>query len=214
VAPSNRDLWTELNEDHAMAVSPHDATLTNANPATTSAYATFGSTCRLASKGDPGRRIHLPGEAALKLGCRHEDSACCEGSEVGSGGAAPDFAKLLRRLRASAGLTQEELADAATLSPRTVSDLERGVNVTARAPTARLLAEALNLSGLPAANSWPLHKVAWRWWKLLPYLAVPGRIAGSLRTGPYPETTLRSPAVLKSLSGRSRRLPKPVHGAV
>ena len=55
------------------------------------------------------------------------------------------FAGLLRRLRDDAGLTQEELAEAATLSPRAVSDLERGVNRTARHDTARLLAGALGL---------------------------------------------------------------------
>jgi tetratricopeptide (TPR) repeat protein/transcriptional regulator with XRE-family HTH domain len=57
------------------------------------------------------------------------------------------FAGLLRRLRAEAGLTQEELAHTAGLSPRSVSDLERGVNRTARKDTARLLADALSLSG-------------------------------------------------------------------
>src|SRR5215469_8311839 len=57
------------------------------------------------------------------------------------------FAQLLRRLRADARLTQEELAAAASLSPRSVSDLERGVHPTARKDTARLLADALNLSG-------------------------------------------------------------------
>ena len=36
------------------------------------------------------------------------------------------FGGLLRQLRADAGLTQEELAEAASLSPRSVSDLERG----------------------------------------------------------------------------------------
>ena len=57
------------------------------------------------------------------------------------------FAGLLRRLRDDAGLTQEELAEAAGLSPRSVSDLERGVNLTARHDTARLLAGALGLTG-------------------------------------------------------------------
>jgi transcriptional regulator with XRE-family HTH domain len=38
---------------------------------------------------------------------------------------------LLRQLRAEAGLTQEELAEAAALSPRSVSDLERGIHATA-----------------------------------------------------------------------------------
>ena len=60
----------------------------------------------------------------------------------------PGFADVLRRLRADAGLTQEELAEAARLSPRTVSDLERGVNRTAHKDTAELLADALGLAGL------------------------------------------------------------------
>ena len=37
------------------------------------------------------------------------------------------FGGLLRHLRPEAGLTQEELAEAASLSSRSVSDLERGV---------------------------------------------------------------------------------------
>jgi DNA-binding XRE family transcriptional regulator len=42
------------------------------------------------------------------------------------------FAGLLRQLRAEANLTQEELAEAASLSTRSVSDLERGISRTAR----------------------------------------------------------------------------------
>jgi predicted ATPase/DNA-binding XRE family transcriptional regulator len=61
--------------------------------------------------------------------------------------AAPSFGGLLRQLRAETGLTQEELAEAAGLSPRSISDLERGVNLTARKDTARLLADALGLAG-------------------------------------------------------------------
>ena len=64
--------------------------------------------------------------------------------------AGPDegsFGALLRRLRDGAGLTQEELATAATLSSRSVSDLERGITLTARKETARLLAGALGLTG-------------------------------------------------------------------
>ena len=57
------------------------------------------------------------------------------------------FAGLLRQLRTEAGLSQEELAEAAGVGVRTVSDLERGVALTARKDTARLLADALNLSG-------------------------------------------------------------------
>jgi tetratricopeptide (TPR) repeat protein/transcriptional regulator with XRE-family HTH domain len=58
---------------------------------------------------------------------------------------ARSFAVLLRQLRAEARLTQEELAEAASLSPRSVSDLERGVTRTAHKDTAQLLAGALNL---------------------------------------------------------------------
>ena len=57
------------------------------------------------------------------------------------------FAGLLRRLRTGARLTQEELAEEAGVSPRSVSDLERGINRTARKDTARLLADALGLAG-------------------------------------------------------------------
>jgi tetratricopeptide (TPR) repeat protein/transcriptional regulator with XRE-family HTH domain len=60
---------------------------------------------------------------------------------------AESFGELLRRLRFEARLTQEELAEAASLSPRSVSDLERGITLTARKETARLLADALDLMG-------------------------------------------------------------------
>jgi tetratricopeptide (TPR) repeat protein/transcriptional regulator with XRE-family HTH domain len=56
------------------------------------------------------------------------------------------FAELLRQLRAETRLTQEELAEAAGLSPRSVSDLERGIHRTAQKVTAHLLADALGLT--------------------------------------------------------------------
>src|SRR5580693_4082702 len=56
------------------------------------------------------------------------------------------FAGLLRQLRGEAKLTQEELAEAAGLSLRAVSDLERGINRTARKDTATLLAGALYMA--------------------------------------------------------------------
>jgi tetratricopeptide (TPR) repeat protein/transcriptional regulator with XRE-family HTH domain len=62
------------------------------------------------------------------------------------------LAGLLRKLRVDAGLTQEELAEAAGLSARSISDLERGINQTARKDTARLLADALNLTGSTRAE--------------------------------------------------------------
>ena len=57
------------------------------------------------------------------------------------------FAGLLRQLRAGARLTQEELAAAARVSVRSVSNLERGINRTAHKDTAVLLAGALGLTG-------------------------------------------------------------------
>jgi WD40 repeat protein/transcriptional regulator with XRE-family HTH domain len=63
-----------------------------------------------------------------------------------------EFAGLLRQLRTEARLTQEELAEAASLSPRSISDLERGINRTARKVTAELLAGALGLAG-PAGTA-------------------------------------------------------------
>ena len=68
-----------------------------------------------------------------------------------AGQPALSFAGLLRQLRAGARLTQEELAEAATVSPRSVSDLERGINRNPHKDTAVLLAGALGLTG-PAAE--------------------------------------------------------------
>jgi tetratricopeptide (TPR) repeat protein/transcriptional regulator with XRE-family HTH domain len=57
------------------------------------------------------------------------------------------FGRLLKNLRTSARMTQEQLAERAGLSPRSISDLERGIHVTARRETAQLLADALGLTG-------------------------------------------------------------------
>ena len=58
----------------------------------------------------------------------------------------PHFADLLRRARIASGLTQEELAEAAGISVRAVSNLERGVNRAPHRYTRQLLADALKLS--------------------------------------------------------------------
>src|ERR1700722_9921749 len=58
----------------------------------------------------------------------------------------PGFAGLLRQLRTGAKLTQEELAQAAGLSPRSVSDLERGIHRNAHKKTAGFPADALGLA--------------------------------------------------------------------
>jgi len=57
------------------------------------------------------------------------------------------FGRLLRQLRTGAGLTQEQLAELAQVSARSVSDLERGINQAPRRETARLIADALDLTG-------------------------------------------------------------------
>jgi tetratricopeptide (TPR) repeat protein/transcriptional regulator with XRE-family HTH domain len=62
------------------------------------------------------------------------------------------FAGFLRKLRTEAGLTQEELAEASGVRPRSISDLERGVAVTPQRETIRRLADALKLSGLVRAQ--------------------------------------------------------------
>ncbi|HEV2237285.1 MAG TPA: helix-turn-helix domain-containing protein [Ktedonobacterales bacterium] len=56
------------------------------------------------------------------------------------------FGGLLRHYRLRAGLTQEDLASRAGLSPRGISDLERGLRREPRPSTLTLLAEALGLS--------------------------------------------------------------------
>ena len=72
--------------------------------------------------------------------CEHDD---------GGAVAASSFAVLLRQYRLASGLTQENLAERATLSARAISDLERGLKKTPRPSTVRLLAQAL---GLRSAN--------------------------------------------------------------
>jgi transcriptional regulator with XRE-family HTH domain len=49
------------------------------------------------------------------------------------------FGDLLRTYRRAAGLSQEELAERANLSPRTISDLERGLKAAPHRETVRLL---------------------------------------------------------------------------
>lgn len=63
-----------------------------------------------------------------------------------------DLASLLRRYRATSGLTQEELAEKAEVSTRTVSDVERGLRTRIYKDTASRLAEALKLEGSERAT--------------------------------------------------------------
>src|SRR5262249_54247768 len=92
--------------------------------------------------GGQDRFCPAPGAGADRLG---GDAGAVTGQPAHS------FAELLRQLRAEAKLTQEELAQTAGLSPRSVSNLERGINRTAHKDSAVLLAGALGLAG-PAAE--------------------------------------------------------------
>src|SRR5437764_7339507 len=77
------------------------------------------------------------------------------------------FGDLLKRYRVAAGLTQEALAERARVSPRTISDLERGVTSWPYRDTVALLAAALELTAderasLQAARRRPLGRLASR----------------------------------------------------
>ena len=101
------------------------------------------------------------------------------------------FGALLRSLRIAAGLTQEELAEASGLSVRAVSDLERGINQSARKATTRLLAEALRLSGpvrqefeAAARGRQPVAAEALAGLPGRPPSLIPGGAANAIRTLP------------------------------
>src|SRR3981081_728305 len=62
------------------------------------------------------------------------------------------FGALLRRYRAAAGLSQEELAERAGLSRRGISDLERGQRRSPHPATVHRLAAGLNLDASQKAT--------------------------------------------------------------
>jgi predicted ATPase/DNA-binding XRE family transcriptional regulator len=62
------------------------------------------------------------------------------------------FGALLKRYRMAAGLTQEALAERASLSTRAVSDLERGLSRAPRYDTLNLLTRAMNLEASQRAT--------------------------------------------------------------
>jgi tetratricopeptide (TPR) repeat protein/transcriptional regulator with XRE-family HTH domain len=111
---------------------------------------------------------------------------------------ARDFGGLLRELRVKAQLTQEDLAEAAGLSPRTVSDIERGVSRKAHKDTARLLADALHLIGPARAQ---FEAVARR---RDPANVEPGAAAAATRT---------LPRDIASFTGRQQELQELVEAA-
>lgn len=74
------------------------------------------------------------------------------------------FGALLRRFREAAGLSQEQLAERTGLSQRGISDLERGLRITPRPETLRMLADGLALDegqreALLAARNPSIHAV-------------------------------------------------------
>jgi tetratricopeptide (TPR) repeat protein/transcriptional regulator with XRE-family HTH domain len=106
------------------------------------------------------------------------------------------FASVLRGLRTEAGLTQEELAEAAGLTSRTISYLERGEVSTPRKETVRLLADALQLAGPTRAEF---------------ETAARNRADGADGTGGSATRTL--PRDVASFTGRQRELAELAHGA-
>jgi DNA-binding XRE family transcriptional regulator len=79
-----------------------------------------------------------------ELGSVPEDER--EGQRTVDAGEHLDFGDLLRQHRNAAGLTQEDLAERAKLSPDTISLLERGERRRPHRYTMQSLAEALGLS--------------------------------------------------------------------
>ena len=98
---------------------------------------------------------------------------------------------MLRQLRTEARLTQEELAEQAGVSPRSVSDLERGINRTARKDSALMLASALKLTG-------PVQEA---------FVA-----AARGRAEPARVLAVRSEAALESSAAATRTLPRDIGG--
>jgi tetratricopeptide (TPR) repeat protein/transcriptional regulator with XRE-family HTH domain len=113
---------------------------------------------------------------------------------------APGFAGLLRQLRAEALLTQEELAEAAGLSPRSVSDLERGIHPTARKDTAVLLAGALGLAE-PVRSLFVAAAVG-----RIPAARVLAAIHGQAPVASAAAATRALPSDVASFTGRDREL--------
>jgi transcriptional regulator with XRE-family HTH domain len=106
---------------------------------------------------------------------------------------------VLRGLRTEADMTQEELAEAAGLSSRAISYLERGEVTTPHKDTVPLLADALRLAG-PARTQFEM--------------AARGRAAtGESRDGAVAAATRTLPRDVASFTGRQRELAELVDAA-
>src|SRR5215475_9430011 len=81
-------------------------------------------------------------------------AACLERDETfSSSSPEPErFGEILRNYRRAAGMTQEELAERAGISPRSISGLERGEGATPRRDTVAQLVHALGLAGTDLAE--------------------------------------------------------------
>jgi predicted ATPase/DNA-binding XRE family transcriptional regulator len=91
------------------------------------------------------------------------------------------FGALLKRYRMAAGLTQEALAERASLSTRAVSDLERGLSRAPRYDTLDLLTRAMNLEAEPRAALFAAAR---------PAFPQEGAKAAPLLVLPFPPTAL------------------------
>ncbi|HTX27288.1 MAG TPA: helix-turn-helix transcriptional regulator [Streptosporangiaceae bacterium] len=106
------------------------------------------------------------------------------------------FADVLRGLRTEAGLTQEELAEAAGLTSRAISYLERGEVSTPHKHTVRLLADALGLAGPGRAQ-----------------FETAARGRGGAGAGEAPAAARTLPRDVASFTGRQRELAELVEAA-
>ena len=119
-----------------------------------------------------------------------------QGSPAGA-----SLAALLRGRRQEAGLTQEELARKSGLSVRAISDLERGRSTRPYPRTARMLADAMALSGTDRDE---LLRAARDWQQAGPHDEVAGTDSGRR---PGLELAPRQlPAGIAHISGRDREL--------
>ena len=114
------------------------------------------------------------------------------------------FAGLLRQLRTGAGLTQEELAEAASVSVRSVRDLERGRVATPQKETVRLLADALRLGGAARAEFEAAARSRW---------ARGGAARGRPGTSGVAAATRTLPRDIASFTGRRQELSELVDAA-
>jgi transcriptional regulator with XRE-family HTH domain/tetratricopeptide (TPR) repeat protein len=95
-----------------------------------------------------------------------------------------DFGAMVRRLRTASGMTLEQLAEAAGVSDRAISDMERGISRGPRSTTITALADALRLGDADGA-------------------ALAAAARAGRRSGPSPSSgTLPVPAAVADFTGR------------